>query len=123
MGKRMTIKEIRQLTNLSQSKFCKKYGIPLQTFQKWEQGHRSPPNYVVELLEFKVREDLKMWIDEMTFRLPCKEVYYVVDNHSEFAMVMSKSIKDLRICEIEDIDKKYYFSTKEKAGETLSYKK
>ena len=55
----MTVKEIRQLTNLSQSKFCEKYGIPLVTLRKWEQGHRSPPDYLVELLEFKVREDLK----------------------------------------------------------------
>lgn len=68
----MTIKEIRQLTNLSQKKFCEKYGIPLQTLCKWEQGYRTCPDYVVELLEFKVREDLKMekmvsmsMIDEM----------------------------------------------------------
>lgn len=56
----MTIKEIRQLTNLTQQKFCDKYGIPLVTLRKWEQGHRSPPGYLVELLEFKVKEDLKM---------------------------------------------------------------
>lgn len=55
----MTIKEIRQLTNLTQQKFCDKYGIPLQTLRQWEQEHRSPPDYLVELLEFKVREDLK----------------------------------------------------------------
>lgn len=55
----MTIREIRALTGLSQTKFCKKYGMPLQTLQKWEQGHRSPPDYLVELLEFKVGEDLK----------------------------------------------------------------
>lgn len=53
----MTIKEIRQLTSLSQPKFCEKYGIPLQTLRKWEQGYRSPPDYVVELLEFKVKSD------------------------------------------------------------------
>lgn len=56
----MKIKEIRQLTNMTQQKFCEKYGIPLVTLRKWEQGHRSPPDYLVELLEFKVREDLKM---------------------------------------------------------------
>lgn len=56
----MTIKEIRRLTNLSQPKFCEKYGIPLQTFRKWEQGHSRYPDYVAELLEFKVREDLEM---------------------------------------------------------------
>lgn len=55
----MTIKEIRTLTGLSQVKFCEKYHIPLNTFARWEQGKREPPDYLVELLEFKVREDLK----------------------------------------------------------------
>lgn len=54
------IKRIRELTGLSQPKFCEKYGIPHVTLRKWEQGHRSPPDYVVELLEFKVREDFGM---------------------------------------------------------------
>lgn len=56
----MKIKEIRQLTGLSQPKFCERYSIPLPTLRKWEQGHRTCPDYVAELLEFKVREDLKM---------------------------------------------------------------
>lgn len=56
----MTIQEIRALTNLSQPQFCEKYHIPLPTLRKWEQGKREPPNYLVELLEFKIREDLKM---------------------------------------------------------------
>lgn len=55
----MTIKEIRALTGLSQPKFCQKYHIPLNTFVRWEQGKREPPDYVVELLEFRVREDMK----------------------------------------------------------------
>lgn len=55
----MTIQEIRALTSLSQSQFCEKYHIPLPTLRKWEQGKREPPDYLVELLEFKVREDLK----------------------------------------------------------------
>ena len=55
----MTIQEIRALTNLSQPQFCEKYHIPLPTLRKWEQGKREPPDYLVELLAFKVREDLK----------------------------------------------------------------
>ena len=53
----MTIQEIRALTNLSQSQFCEKYHIPLPTLRKWEQGKREPPDYLVELLEFKVSID------------------------------------------------------------------
>lgn len=56
----MTIKEIRKLTGLSQPNFCDKYRIPLTTLRKWEQGQRTPPDYLVELLEFKVMEDLGM---------------------------------------------------------------
>lgn len=69
----MTIKEIRALTGLSQVKFCEKYHIPLNTFARWEQGKREPPDYLVELLEFKVREDYKVeklipmeMVDEMS---------------------------------------------------------
>lgn len=55
----MTIKEIKALTGLSQVKFCEKYHIPLNTFARWEQGKREPPDYLVELLEFKVRKDME----------------------------------------------------------------
>lgn len=55
----MKIIEIRQLTMLSQSQFCEKYHVPLPTLRHWEQGNREPPGYVLELLEFKVREDME----------------------------------------------------------------
>lgn len=59
----MTIKAIRALTGLSQVKFCEKYHIPLNTFARWEQGKREPPDYLAKLLEFKVREDSGMGSD------------------------------------------------------------
>lgn len=55
----MTIQEIRALTNLSQTQFCEKYRIPLPTLRKWEQDKREPPDYLVELLEFKVKKDME----------------------------------------------------------------
>lgn len=61
----MTIKEIRQLTGLTQPQFAEKYHIPFGTYQKWEvpessMNHRECPVYVRELLERAVREDYKM---------------------------------------------------------------
>jgi putative transcriptional regulator len=47
----MTIKELRKKTNLSQSKFAKKFGIPVGTLAHWEQGVRTPPNYVISMIE------------------------------------------------------------------------
>lgn len=63
----MTVREIRALTNLSQPQFCDKYNIPLPTLRKWEQSKREPPDYVLELLEFKVKGDLNMY-GEFTLR-------------------------------------------------------
>ena len=55
-------------------------------------------------------------------KLPCKDVYYIVDiNNPRYAMVMKKPIRELAIYEIESIDKENckYFSTKEKAEAKL----
>lgn len=55
-------------------------------------------------------------------KLPCKDVYYIVDiNNPKYAMVMKRPIRELAIYEIEDIDKENckYFSTKEKAEAKL----
>ena len=53
----MKIKEIRLISNLSQAKFCDRYGIPLRTLQSWEIGERKPPEYLLKLLERAIRED------------------------------------------------------------------
>lgn len=52
------IKEIREMTGLSQSKFAKEYGIPVRTLQNWEIDKAKPPAYLVTLLERVVKTDL-----------------------------------------------------------------
>ena len=47
----MKAKKIRELTGLNQSEFSRKYNIPLRTIQDWEAERRTPPEYVLELLE------------------------------------------------------------------------
>ena len=56
----MDIKEIRGLTGLSQVKFAERYGIPRRTIEGWEAGERTPPDYVIELLERAVKDDTKV---------------------------------------------------------------
>lgn len=53
----MTVKEIRALTGLSQSKFATKYNISVRTLQSWEIGRTTPPPYVITMLERLVTED------------------------------------------------------------------
>lgn len=52
-----TIKEIRQSTGLSQAKFCEALNIPKRTVQDWEQGLRKCPEYVMELIAYRVEND------------------------------------------------------------------
>ena len=52
-----SIKEIRQSTGLSQAKFCEVLNIPKSTLQDWEQGQRKCPEYVAELIAYRVAND------------------------------------------------------------------
>lgn len=56
----MTIKEIRASTGLNRVEFSNKYRIPVETLRHWERGDRKCPDYVMELLEFMVKEGMKM---------------------------------------------------------------
>ena len=46
----MTIKELRKITGLSQSKYAGKYHINLDALQNWEQGRTKTPEIVLYLL-------------------------------------------------------------------------
>ena len=52
-------KKIRKLSGLTQAEFSRKYNIPLRTIQDWESERRTPPEYVISLLEKAVNEDIK----------------------------------------------------------------
>lgn len=53
----MKIKELRQLTGLSQTQFAKKFHIPANTVRGWEQEKRSPPEYVPGMIEEIIRAE------------------------------------------------------------------
>lgn len=53
----MTIKELRTLAGMSQRKFSDYLHIPTRTIEDWERDLRTPPVYVVELIEYKLRKE------------------------------------------------------------------
>lgn len=56
-----TIRELRMMTGLHQAEFGKRLGgIPLRTIQNWESGERTPPEWVVELIAFRVENDKEL---------------------------------------------------------------
>lgn len=54
---RMTVKEIRAITGLSQRKFAEKYGLNKRTLQNWEGGANRPPQGFEKLLLRAVLDD------------------------------------------------------------------
>lgn len=47
---KLTIKELRDRTGMSQRAFAERFGIPVRTLQEWEQERREPPEYVVAMV-------------------------------------------------------------------------
>lgn len=63
----MDIREMRTLLGTTQSEFAARYHIPFRTVQNWEAGVRTPPQYLMTLLENQIRSDL---INRRTTVLP-----------------------------------------------------
>lgn len=63
----MTIREMRSALGDTQGEFSVRYAIPFRTIQNWETGVRNPPEYVRNLLEYRVQADL---INRKTITLP-----------------------------------------------------
>ena len=59
-NKKISIKEVRQMVRLSQSKASKVLGIPLKTLQNWEQEIRECPEWLKDI----VIEKLFEWSDK-----------------------------------------------------------
>lgn len=51
----LTITEMRNYIGVSRAEFSRRYNIPLRTLESWESEVRTPPKYVLDLLEESVR--------------------------------------------------------------------
>lgn len=51
------IKRLREEMQLNRREFCDYFDIPYRTVQDWEAGKRVMPDYVMRLLEYKIRTD------------------------------------------------------------------
>lgn len=56
----MTTKEMREYLNVSRAEFSRRYNIPVRTLENWESGKSQCPEYVRQLLERAVKEDVKV---------------------------------------------------------------
>ncbi|WP_034467531.1 helix-turn-helix domain-containing protein [Butyrivibrio proteoclasticus] len=51
------IRDIQEMTGLSNIEFCKRYNVPKRTLEDWRMGHRNPKQILLDLLDFKVMYD------------------------------------------------------------------
>ena len=48
------IKGIRKTARLTQRALSELLKIPLRTIENWEAGKRNPPEYVIDLIEYRL---------------------------------------------------------------------
>ena len=53
----MSIKELRQLSKMTQKEFSEYFNIPKRSIENWEGGKRECPVYLVELMEYKLKNE------------------------------------------------------------------
>ena len=52
-----TFKEIREASGMERKEFCEYFGIPYRTIQSWELGDRDCPEYLLNLMEYKLKNE------------------------------------------------------------------
>lgn len=123
------IKELRLETGLTQKEFAGRYGIPLSTLRKWEQGDSFPADYIVSLIERtipafndkyelidnkyyldrvgkRVSDKLGNWIsfsEEIEGVMDCNLPVYFDELFDDFYTVQNKLNRDLRLDKVEKI--------------------
>ena len=46
---------LRESTGMTRKEFCEYFEIPYRTVQDWELGNRKMPDYLLRLMEYKIR--------------------------------------------------------------------
>jgi DNA-binding transcriptional regulator YiaG len=54
------ITALRTASGMSRKDFAAYFGLPYRTLQAWEIGDREAPEYLVDLIEYKLRNEGKI---------------------------------------------------------------
>ena len=55
MDNRDYLIELRDSTGMTRREFCEYFEIPYRTLQDWELGNRKMPEYLLRLMEYKIK--------------------------------------------------------------------
>lgn len=53
----MTFNELRKKSGMNQTKFAEYFGIPLRTVQNWSLCVNKCPEYLLELMKYKLEKE------------------------------------------------------------------
>ena len=56
----MKIKELRKKAGMTQKAFAEYFKIPHRTIQNWEGGQNQCPEYLLDLIEYKLKKENKL---------------------------------------------------------------
>lgn len=55
MGAGEELRKLRESTGMNRKEFCEYFEIPYMTETDWELGNRRVPQYLLRLMEYKIR--------------------------------------------------------------------
>jgi len=85
-AEQISIKNMRIRMGMSQGQFANYMGFPVRTLQEWEQGKRTPPNYIVKMVH-----NIMQLEDEKKKELAKKK--YLVEQYTEKDYTMDQLIQ------------------------------
>ena len=53
----MTFKELREQSGMTRTQFAEYFGIPYRTVQDWELDNRKCPDYLLKLMEYRLKNE------------------------------------------------------------------
>ena len=102
----MTIKELRLSARMTQKQFAGYFNIPLRTIENWETGKRNPPEYVVELIRYKIEKEEDMNRTKLLNEI--KDNMYWENMFAHVWKEKNDYIVEFNVEDIEILDKENY---------------
>ena len=54
---KISVKDLIKAADMTQTEFSKYFGIPLRTVQNWCGGQRQCPDYLLALMDYKLKHE------------------------------------------------------------------
>ena len=101
------LRTLREETGLNRKQFAEEFGIPLRTVEDWEADRRKMPDYLLRLMEYKIRlEKLHRYKEKLTDEKDTRNVNIICDAEGEkIVLINDIRFKGKKREEWENIEK------------------